>query len=615
MKAGLLLVPVACLVATTQANAQLSVQMSARKVEVGQTFQLQITAMSSTGKAPSDPELPVPPGFRVSGPSIGSQTRVSMMNGSIVQTSGISATWTLTGTRAGKFTLGPPSVELDGRRVKGEGVAVEVVPEGTLPPPARSRSPFDPFSFFDPFGGGSPFSQNPFFNQDVEPEEPAVPEEYRVETAPDPIAFLRVSVTPKRAVVGEQVTLRVYAYGARGSYQLSDTKEPSRAEFLSYPLHDPDDDLVVSIDGTRFLTKKIYQHALFPLRAGKLTIGALSATFEGARYRSRTPLRRTTGDVEIEVVEPPLEGRPPGYRIGDVGQFQLSASVEPKQVNAGDAVSVVARVEGKGNLPYSLNVPARRGVDWLDPTVTENIEPDGSRIGGFRSFSYVVKLSEPGEVDLGEIALPYYDATRKRYGIARAELGKVRVTGTAPKAGRDSTAASDTLAAFLAPRAKLAAFSTPREPFTHRAGFWYALFGAPLAVALVAGGLAAGEGVRRRLRARQDSPERAARDALERAADAARSGRQADAMTALERALFLAIETRTGLRARAVLTSELARALAERGVARPLAERVVRVLEQCETARFTGAGPAIETEALVKETRQLVNGLGDKRKA
>lgn len=615
MRPGALLLPAACLVATTQANAQVSVQMSARKVEVGQTFQLQISAMSSSGKAPSDPELPVPPDFRVSGPSIGSQTQVSMLGGSIVQKSGISATWTLSGTRAGKFTLGPASVELDGRRVKSEAITVEVVPEGTLPPPRRSRSPFDPFGFFDPFGGGSPFSQSPFFDQDVEPREPVVPEEYRLETAPDPIAFLRVSVTPKRAVVGEQVTLRVYAYGARGSYQLSDVKEPSRAEFLSYPLSDPDDDLVVPIDGTRFLTKKIYQHALFPLRAGKLTIGALSATFEGARYRSRTPLRRTTGDVEIEVVEPPLEGRPPGYRIGDVGEFELSATVEPKQVAAGDAVSVVARLEGKGNLPYTLNVPARRGVEWLDPTVNENIQPDGSRIGGVRTFSYVVKLTEPGETDLGEIALPYYDAARKRYGIARAELGKVRVTGSAPKSSQAANAVTDVLAPFLAPREKLAAFPTAREPFTHHAGFWYALFGTPLAVVLVAGGVAAGENVRRRLRARQDSPERAARDALQKAADAARAGRRAEATTSLERALFLAIEARTGLRARAVLASELATALANRGIHRAVAERVVRLLEQCETARFTGSAAAVDTDALVTEARKLVSELGEKRKA
>ncbi len=615
MRAASLLLPVACLVATTQANAQVSVQMSARKVEVGQSFQLQITAMSSNGKPPSDPELPVPPGFHVAGPSIGSQTQVTMSGGSIVQRTGISATWTLSGTRPGKFTLGPASVELDGRRVKSEGIAVEVVPQGTLPPPPRSRSPFDPFGFFDPFGGGSPFSRSPFFDQDAEPLEPAVPEEYRVETAPDPIAFLRISVTPKRAVVGEQVTLRVYAYGARGSYSLGDVKEPSRADFLSYPLNDPDDDLVVPIGGTRYLTKKIYQHALFPLRAGKLTIGALSGTFEGPRYRSRTPLRRTTGDVELEVVEPPLDGRPPGYRIGDVGEFELSATVEPKQVNAGDAVAVVARLEGTGNLPYTLNVPARRGVEWLDPTVNEKIQPDGSRIGGFRSFSYVVKLTEPGEVDLGEIALPYYNATRKRYGIARAELGKVRVTGNVPQATKNQAAATDSLAAFLTPRTKLTAFSAPSEPFTHRNGFWYALFGTPLAVALVAAGLAAGDAARRRFNARRESPERAAREALNQASEAARAGRQGDAMTGLERAVFLAIEARTGLRARAVLTRELAAALIERGVAEGVAERVVTLLEQCETARFTGSGTSVETDALVTEARKLVTDLGDKRKS
>jgi hypothetical protein len=610
-----LLLPLACLLATIRAEAQVSVQTSARTVEVGQTFQVQITAMSSSGKAPSDPELPVPAGFRASGPSIGSQTQVVMSGGSIVQKTGISATWTLSGSRPGKFTLGPASVELGGRRVKSEPIPVEVVPEGALPAPPRGRSPFDPFSFFDPFGRASPFSRNPFFDDVVEPEEPVVPEEYRLETAPDPIAFFRMVVAPKRAVVGEQVTIHVYAYGGRGAFETKDVKLPSQADFLTYPLDDPSDSVEVPIGNTRFIAGKVYALALFPLRSGKLKIGEFAGTFEGPRYRSRQPIRRTTGDHEIEVVEPPLDGRPPGYRIGDVGKFQLTATVDPKRVNLGDAVSVVARLEGSGNLPYTLNVPARRGVEWASPTVNEKIEADGTRIGGFRSFSYVVRLTEPGDVDLGEIALPYYDPAQKRYATARAVLGKVGVTGSAPRASKDQAAASDPLAAFLVPRTKLADFSSRKAAFTHQNGFWYALFGTPLAVVLVAGGLAATGAARRRLDARRHSPERAAREAVQQAAEAARGGRGAEATTQLERALFLAIEARTGLRARAVLTSALAATLVERGVPSALAERVVRVLEQCETARFTGGGASVEIDGLVAYARMLVTDLGDKRKS
>lgn len=617
MRAACFLLPAACLVATTQAVAQVSVQLSARTVEVGRTFQIQITAMSSSDKAPTDPELPTPASFKVSGPSIGSQTQVSISGGRMVQRTGISATWTLAATRPGKFTLGPASVARDGRRERSEPIVIEVVPEGSLPPTprSRSRSPFDPFSFFDPFGGGSPFSQDPFLNpSDIEPEVPEVPEEYRLDTAPDPDAFFRVSVVPKRAVVGEQVTLRVYAYGGRGSFQLTDVKEPSRAEFLSFPLNDPDDDLVVPIGSKQFLTKKIYQHALFPLRAGKLKIGALSGTFSGARYRSRTPLYRTTGDTEIEVVEPPLEGRPPGYRIGDVGEFELSATVDPKEVNAGDAISVVARLEGKGNLPYSLNVPSRRGVEWLEPTLSEKIEPDGSRIGGHRSFNYVVKVTEPGMVELGELTLPYYDAGRRRYAVARAPLGSVRVTGVAPQTPKDLAAAPDTLAAFLAPRTSLGSYDVPKTPFTHRAGFWYAVLGTPLGMTLVAGGFALGERFRRRWSARRDSPERAAREALSAAEAESTAGRNGEAATAIERALFLAIEARTELKARALLTSELPAALAERGVEKPLGERVLSLLSACETVRFTGAAGAVEVAALVLEAQRVVTELFGKRK-
>src|SRR5690606_25369981 len=124
-------------------------------------------------------------------------------------------------------------------------------------------------------------------------------------------------------------------------------------------------------------------------------------------------LLRESQPLEVVVVEPPLDGRPAGYRLGDVGRYTLSATVEPKRVRQCDAVSVVAKLEGSGNLPPTLVLPRQRGVEWLEPSTTESIDTDHGVLRGQRTFSYVVKLDRPGKVDLGELTLPYYDPDRR----------------------------------------------------------------------------------------------------------------------------------------------------------------------------------------------------------
>ena len=73
------------------------------------------------------------------------------------------------------------------------------VPVVSLPEIAETwRRSFDPFNFMDPFGNGSPFPpgfnfKSPFDddNNDQVEQQPSYPEEFRVDKAPDPIAFLR----------------------------------------------------------------------------------------------------------------------------------------------------------------------------------------------------------------------------------------------------------------------------------------------------------------------------------------------------------------------------------------------------------------------------------------
>jgi len=606
--------------ARAQHGLSLRTELSSRQVAQGESFVVQLTALAEAGGAvPSSPQLKLPPGFVAHGPSVSTQQQVSIAGGQIRQRQGLTATWHVTAQRLGQTQIGPASVMVGGQRYEDRPTTIEIIPPGRTPPlqrPPARRLPFDPF---DPFGGGSLFPSVPGFDDPADERDaietlPAFPEEMRVERAPDSIAFLRATVSPVRAVVGEQVTLRVYAYGRHGLFREIASSEPNREDFLAFSVVENsygEDRYRVPIAGEIWYAVKIRELALFPIKTGTLSVGVMTMGFEGRGYSGRGPrgaLERKSSAVEVVVSEPPLAGRPPGYRLGDVGDYRLSAEVEPREVRTGEAVSVEIKLEGTGNLPYQLRTPEQRGIEWLEPTVVDDVEPRGSVVGGFRKFTYIVRLDKPGRVELGEVTLPYWHPARNAYAVARANLGSLGVAGSAKQ--EPAAAPSDSLQELLTPRTTLGALASAPLGLTNRLGYWLALALGPLSVLVAGASFALTRRLRARWSIRRDAPGRRAGNALEAARRAAASGDTAFSASAAERALIEAIDAAVGLKARAVLRSELSARLVRAGLSEELARQVADCLAKLDDLRFAGAADsASETRALVESSAELVRQL------
>jgi hypothetical protein len=590
------------------------------KVEVGQQFEVKLDAQSAQG-SPVNPRLNTPPGLEVGGPSVGTSWRMNIVNGRMNKTTGLNARWVLLAARVGKLTIGPAVVELDGSKYQSRTVTVEVVPQGSLPQRRRS-SPFGWPDPFDPFGGRIPGMDDIFGSG--EPEQPSnYPKELDTPAALDPIAFLRVEATPTRVYVGQQVTLKVFAYGNRGRFQEQSAKEPSRTDFFSIPVVEGatlNDVYRVPVGDGQWYAAKVREMVLFPLRAGELPIGAMEFGFGGGRYgASGRPLLRSSQPLSITVAEPPLEGRPSGYQVGDVGRFTLSAEVAPREIEAGGSVAAVVTLSGLGNLPQQLRVPSRTGVDFLAPTVKHTPRLEAGSYGGSKVFTYVIRLDNPGNVDLGEITLPFFDPQTQQYDIARAVLGQITVKpstrpavqatagqpGTSqPNATRPSNL--DQLQRVLSPRTTLAR-TPPSAFFSDHPLAWLLLVLTPLSVVVVQGSLQ----LKRRLAAwfagRRSSFEARINEQLSQARVLLNS-EPAAAASALERAVYLMIEARFQIKGRGMLRPELARMLRAAGVSPDSCERVTQCLETCDSVRFAPLAAATLAE-LHRNVQQIVEEL------
>jgi hypothetical protein len=605
------------------AQTNLELQVSAREIAVGDTLDVQLDAMSEDDQTPTNPELVVPSSFELHGPSLGTRQQVSISGFRMVRQSGISATWQLTATRAGVYSIGPASVQVGGRRQQAQPVQIRVLPEGQRPqrPQRRGRRPMrTPFDPFDPFGNDDD-GFNDLFDRlrgGAGAERlPEAPPDLIQERALDPVAYLEAHLDAQQAVVGQQLTLTIYAHGSQGLFQeAAGSHEPSHPDFLAQRLVEDGSHQPVyqyTRDGQRWIAVKVRETALFPLRAGRLTVGPLEFGFLGRRYAARTAegLRRSSSPLLVDVSEPPAQGRPPGY-AGDVGYFRLSATVEPRRISAGGSIAVTARVEGSGRLPGALKLPEQSGVEWLEPTLRDIPTVDGTRVGGSRNFSYVVRLTRAGQVDLGRLNLSFYDPTARRYRSAPVELGQVTVDPE-PNAAAISAVPVEPKGPQLSELVKFRAALGAAPVASHwidGTGFWWSLGAAPACVLAVAGLGSARRRLRRRLDQRQQSLATHATRALAEGRQALGRGELGLVLSAVERALYLGIEWATGLRARAFLRSELPARSSAAGLAQPLADEAAQLLGLCSELRRAGA--ALEragVEALLGRAAALVKRL------
>lgn len=581
-------------------------------VEVGQVFVFRLTAMVSVSDQPPDkPSLSLPAGFVLrGGPRVMPQTQVSITNGQMQQSVGIEVSWQVEARAAGRHTIGPASVLWQGKRFESGRVQVNVHPPGTLP---RRQDPFD---LFDIFGLPKMPGGFPDFPQI---EEPSLPPPDPALAMAAPLArtvFLRAEVDKTDCVLGEQVTLRVYEYVSGGAPRQVEAHEPPAVDFLQRPLLSPDDEPPVryaEVGGEMWRVRLIRKVALFPLKVGTLTVGPMDVDYQGAGLRARTP-RHTTA-LQVRVANTPEQGRPVGYRAGDVGQFSLSSEVTPTAVEQGGSIAVTVKLAGVGNLPLSLDVPRRKGVEWLDPTTRDKTDvTDDDRVRGERVFTYVVRMLEPGAVDLGAIELPFYNPWHHAYEVASTRLGVVHVTPSAQPVS-SAPEALDRFASVGPLRRELTPAPARSRLLTDSPLFWVGLAGGPAGVLLLGAAASVWRGARARVSAWRDSLRRHAAVALREAREAAARGAVGEAAAAAERALHIGLEASCGLKSRGVLRDDLARELQSRGIQQQQALLASEILSRCERLRFEPGADAGQATKLVEDLGNLLDALPRPRKA
>ena len=573
--------------------------VDADTVEIGDTLHLTLQATTTSSDPVTDVEHGSLAGFLVRAHTSMPLQSVMIVNGVRSERRGVTVTWQLQATRTGTFTLGPASASVGGKRFTSQALTVRVVAPGHVPPRPAARDPFgNPFSTFDPW-------KNMLRDPPEEPRQaPSVPTDAKLalDAPRGSVAFLHAMIDKPLAVVGEQVTLSLYVYlDAAGPdhVEFTDPHEATVSDFVKLPVVPDDADTkpagFAMVGGHLWSVRVVRKWALFPLKAGDLEVGPMSVTI--ARPRVTGSAVRQSEKLVVHVGEPPIAGRPAGYVVGDVGSFKLAAEISPRDLEEGGAVSVNVELSGTGNLPATLTTPSRAELEWLDPQVRSDIAAQqDEKLGGRRTFAFVVRVRKAGDVELGDISVPFWNPDAKSYGLARVALGSVHVRARAGTDAGGSSAAipPETLPGLPLYRATRAGAKGERRHVADSPAFWLGLGLAPLAYAVVFGAGTAARRLRARRAERATSPAREMKESVAKAEAACRG----DDARAADAAIVRAVETATvallDVHVRGARADEVAARLEGAGVGGDVAREVEALLQDCAAARFSPEAVAID---------------------
>ena len=600
--------PASAQVPPSAVTASVVMTVDRTSVQVGDRLRLQVRA-NVTGSDVTEVRVPDLSAFAIRSQQVSRPLQFRFGFGQqqqVVQATTVH-TYVLEALTPGRFDLEPAEVEAAGRTFRSQPVSIVVGGAATpTQPPGQVPGQVDP-------------SQQP----GVDPGTQSTPAGAAVAVdgaQVDPQAFIRTVADEATPYVGQQVTVSVYLYTRapiRSAPHVS--REPSADGFWVHDLLPPQralDPEIQTIQGTTYRVYLMRRFAAFPLREGALTIGAPTMTIQAGSlfdlFARGQELERTGVPIQIEAR--PLPDDAQGAVVGD---YRIEARLDRTQVRTGDAVTLTATVSGVGNLrDVRLEPSAGAGVEFLQPEIQDRVEQPGDRVGGARSFEWLVIPQQPGTHTIEGLSLVVYDPATERARTLEAPELRIEAAGAAivdptPDPTPDPAEATEpapapTTSFTFGPIRTAAELAPASAPVSSRPWYWALLLAFPilgLSALLVSR-------LRRRPVDATKSVRKQTRKHLAAAESHASAGDARKFYGAITAALERTIEANTEASPRGLTHDELRQRLRDRGCDEDLVRRVIEELESCDFARFSSAGGSTqEMAACLGRARGLLGEL------
>ena len=375
-------------------------------VVVGDQFRLSYTVTTQKVK---DFRAPSIKGFDVlMGPSRSEQSSTQIVNGSVSSTSSITFTYILMANTAGEFTVPGASIVADGNQMISNSVKIKVLPQDQNHNSSRRNN--DNSSSIQPSSNAS--------NQDL---------------------FITATASKTNVYEQEAFVLTYKIYTRESNLQLNNAKLPDFKGF-----HSQEIEMTTNArwtpehyKGRNYYTTVYRQFVLFPQQSGKLFIepaqfqmtvnkpvqsaDPFDAFFNGGNNVIEIKKPITTPKIAINV-NPLPAGKPTNF-LGGVGEFNISSSINSKELKTNDAITIKLVISGTGNLKLISNPEIKFPDDFevYDPKVDNQVRLTKEGLTGNKVIEYLAIPRHAGTYKIPGVSFSYFDIRSKSYKTLNTE--------------------------------------------------------------------------------------------------------------------------------------------------------------------------------------------------
>jgi hypothetical protein len=262
----------------------------------------------------------------------------------------------------------------------------------------------------------------------------------------------RVLVQPETVYVGQQANYQLGVFLDETVRDRMRSMEALAPEMRSMMAYEPPAPLagfpLRNASGHRY-EAHVYQRPIFPLSAGRVAIPPARLLYAmplSYSFFSREESFELRSDSAVVVaLEPPQAGRPADW-TGAVGTLRLSTGVDSAAARVGDAMRLVVRVSGQGNV--KLFPRPALALTWASTTAEGErvtMSADSMHIGGTKEFDWVITPRVAGRVEVPPVRYPYFDPYARQYQVAESAPVAIFIAA-------GTLASADTGTATSAPR-------------------------------------------------------------------------------------------------------------------------------------------------------------------
>ena len=354
------------------------------------------------------------------GPSQGSSTSITFINGQQSMKSEYSYTYTLRPSKLGEATIPGVTFQVNGKQVKSNAVTVTVTQENQRQQQQQQQ-------------------RRSWWDWDTPPTQ-----QQPKQISKDDV-ILKATASKTNPYEGEEViiTHKLYLGSSISNFQPTGNEFPSQPDLWTYTLGNPEAEVkhtVETLNGKRYDVYELRKTAVYPQKTGEITITPLElegvVTIPSGWFGRQEKMNLKSNSVTLNV-KPLPQGKPMEFS-GLVGKFTIKSSLTKSELATNDATNLVVTISGSGNIQHieDLNIAFPSDFDVTDPAINDHVQTSGNSVSGSRSFEYVIIPRAAGTFTIPAAEFSYFDLATHSYKTLTTEPFTVTV---AKGAGEENT--------------------------------------------------------------------------------------------------------------------------------------------------------------------------------